>query len=307
MADMLSALSDGLAAAVAAAGNSVVRVEARRHVPASGIVWSADGVVVTAHHAVERDDNIELGLPDGKTVRAALVGRDHTTDVAVLRAATWPRAERAQAGGPVPPKWAEPDSLRVGQLVLGLARPGRSVQAVLGMLAALGDAWRTPAGGSVDRYIQPDLVMYPGFSGGPLADVSGQVVGMNTSGLMRGASLTVPVTTLRQVVEALLAHGRVRRGYLGVGGQAVRLPEGLAQQLGQATGLLLISVEAGGPAERGGLLIGDIVVGVADQAIRHTDDLLALLGGDRIGATVSVRIVRGGQLQDVEVVVGERA
>jgi S1-C subfamily serine protease len=304
VADTLNSLSNALAAAVEGVGNSVVRVEARRHLPASGIVWSADGVIVTAHHVVERDENISLGLPDGQSVPALLVGRDHTTDVAVLRAE---RAEQAQASGLVPPKWAEPDSLRVGQLVLGLARPGRNVQAVLGILTALGDSWRTPAGGSVDRYVQPDLVMYPGFSGGLLADVSGRVVGMNTSGLMRGASLTLPATTLRQVVDALLAHGRVRRGYLGVGGQAVRLPEGLAQQLGQASGLLLVSVEASGPAEQGGLLIGDIIVGLNSQPVRHTDDLLALLGGDRIGVAVSVRVVRGGQLQDIKVVVGERA
>jgi S1-C subfamily serine protease len=296
MAKVLRNLSDALAATVEATGPAVVRVEARRRLPASGIVWSADGIIVTTHHVVQRDEKIGVGLPDGKTVQATLVGRDPTTDLAVLR---------AQTEGLTPATMISGANLQVGHLVLALGRPGRSIQATLGIVSALGDSWRTPAGGRLDRYLQTDVVMYPGFSGGPLVDAAGQVLGLNTSALLRGISLTVPAPTLRQVVETLLAHGRVRRGYLGVGAQPVRLPAALKQQLGQETGVLLVSVESGSPAEQGGLLLGDTIVSLDGQPVRHMDDLLALLSGDQVGAAVPVRIVRGGQVQELTVVIGE--
>jgi S1-C subfamily serine protease len=137
-------------------------------------------------------------------------------------------------------------------------------------------------------------------------DAAGRVLGLNTSALLRGVSLAVPTPTVRQVVETLLAHGRVRRGYLGVGAQAVRLPEALAQQLGQETALLLMSVEPDSPAAHGGLLLGDTIVAFDGQPVRHMDDLLALLSGDRVGTSAAVRLVRAGQVQDLSVTVGER-
>lgn len=299
MTEVLRSLSDALAATVEAAGPAIVRVEARRRLPASGILWSDDGVIVTAHHIVERGDNIGVGLPDGQTVTAALVGRDPTTDLAVLR---------AQATGLTPATWASPDDLRVGHLVLALGRPGKTVQATLGIVSALSDdGWRSPAGGELDRYLQTDVVMYPGFSGGPLVDGTGQVIGLNTSALLRGVSLTVPAPTVRRVVETLLAHGRVRRGYLGIGAQPVRLPASLTEHLGQETGLLLMSVEPASPAEQAGLLLGDTIVALDDQPMRHLDDLLGLLSGDRVGKSVPVRLLRGGQLQEMQVVIGERS
>jgi S1-C subfamily serine protease len=297
MTEVLRNLSDDLAATVETAGSGVVRVEARRRLPASGIVWSSDGVVVTAHHVVERDENINVGTAGGETVAANLVGRDPTTDLAVLR---------VEGADLAPPTWAEPDGLSVGHLVLGLGRPGRTAQATLGIVSALGDGWRTPAGGRVEPYLQTDLVMYPGFSGGPLVDVAGGVLGLNTSALLRGISLSVPTPTVRQVVETLLAHGRVRRGYLGVGAQPARLPADLAEQVGQETGLLLVSVEPGAPADEAGLTLGDTIVALDGQPVRHMDELLALLGGDRVGASVPVGIVRGGQTQELTVTIGER-
>jgi S1-C subfamily serine protease len=298
MAEVLQNLSNALADTVAAAAAGVVRVAARRRLPASGIVWSSDGVCVTAHHVVERDENIEIGLSDGQTAPATLVGRDPTTDLAVIR---------AQASGLAAANWTGPDSLRVGHLVLGLGRPGRNVQATLGIVSALGEGWRTPAGGRVEPYLQTDLVMYPGFSGGPLVDASGQVLGLNTSALLRGISLAVPTPTLREVVETLLSHGRVKRGYLGVGAQPVRLPANLKEQLGQETGLLLVSVEPDGPAGQAGLMLGDTLVALDGQPLGQMDDLLAMLGGDRVGRAVPVRIIRGGQVQEVTVTIGERA
>ncbi|MEW5959238.1 MAG: trypsin-like peptidase domain-containing protein [Chloroflexota bacterium] len=298
MSEFLANLSNALAETVEAVSSGVIRVEGRRRLAASGIAWSTDGVIVTAHHVVRHDENIGLGLPDGQTVAGELIGRDPTTDLAVLRAAGTQLT---------PPAWADPETLRVGHLVLALGRPGQTVQATLGIVSALSEKdWRTPAGGQIDRYLQTDVVMYPGFSGGPLVNVAGQVAGLNTSALLRGVSLTVPAPTLRRVVEALLQHGRVRRGYLGVSTQSVRLPAGLAQQLGQETGLLLVAVEPDSPADKGGLLLGDTIVALENFPIQQHDDLLTLLSADRVGASVSIRIVRGGQVQDVNVVIGER-
>ncbi|MCB0201039.1 MAG: trypsin-like peptidase domain-containing protein [Anaerolineae bacterium] len=293
----LTALSNGLADTVEAAGQSIVRVDARDRMPATGIVWSADGLIVTSHHVVQRDDSISVGLPDGSAVAATLVGRDPTTDVALLQ---------ADASGFTPASWVDASDLKVGHLVLALGRPGRTVQATLGVVSALGDAWRTGAGGAIDRYLQTDVVMYAGFSGGPLVNVAGRVAGLNSSALARGVSVTLPAATVRRVVETLLAHGKVRRGYLGVSTQRVRLPDTLVEQLGQETGLLIGAVVPDSPAERAGLFLGDTIVAVAGEPVRHHDDLLAKLSGDRVGQPVPIRIVRGGQVSDVAVVVGER-
>ncbi len=295
---VLSDLSQNLATVVENAGAGIVRVEARPRLPASGIVWSADGVIVTAHHIVEEEENIGIGLPDGRTATAKLVGRDPTTDLAVLR---------SDATGLTPRGWADVNTLKAGHIVLALGRPGQKVMATLGIISALGDSWRTPAGGRLERYLQTDVVMYPGFSGGPLVDANGQFIGLNTSSLLRGVSLTVPAATMQQVVQTLLTKGKVSRGYLGIGAQPVRLPTNIAQQLNQETGLLLVSVEPGGPADKAGLFLGDVVTGIAGQPVRHLDDLLGALTSDRVGTSVPVRIVRGGATRDVNVTVGEHA
>jgi S1-C subfamily serine protease len=300
MTKVLQNLSDALAQTVETAGPGVVKVDARRRLPASGIIWTADGVIVTAHHVVRRDENIEVGLPDGQAVAATLVGRDPTTDLAVLRAESKKLTPSARAE-------VNNEKVKVGHLALALGRPGKTVQATLGIVSAFGENWRTPAGGLVDYYLQTDVVMYPGFSGGPLVNAAGEVVGLNTSALLRGVSLTVPTPTLQRVVETLLKHGRVQRGYLGVSTQPVRLPNKLRQELGQETGLLLVAVEADSPAEQGGLLLGDTIVALDDIPIRQHDDLLALLSADRIGATVSMRIVRGGEVEEVRVTIGEHS
>lgn len=296
MASVVEGISNELAGMVEAAGPAIVRVEGRRRLPASGIVWSDDGIVVTAHHVVERDDRIGVGLADGNKVDAELVGRDPTTDLAVLR------VEGAQ---PSSAKSAQVDDLSVGHLVLALGRPGRTVQATLGIVSALGTSWRTAAGGTIDRYLQTDVVMYPGFSGGPLVDADGKVLGLNTSAL-RGVSLTIPSLTVDRVVESILSHGRVQRGYLGVGVQPVSLPEALAEELGQETGLILISVEPGSPAEAGGLTLGDTLLSVHGEPVRRLDDLLSLLSGELVGEEVIIRILRGGESGEQKVTVGER-
>ncbi|MBI5667527.1 MAG: trypsin-like peptidase domain-containing protein [Chloroflexi bacterium] len=293
MSEILRNLSDAMAEAVQAAGSSIVRVEARRRMPASGIVWSADGLIITAHHVVENDENIRVSLPDGSRARAALVGRDPNSDVAVLRAET---------GGLTVPTWADADAVRVGHLALAVGRPGDQLQTTLGVISAL-----SHSPNDHQYFAQTDVVMYPGFSGGPLVSVTGAIIGLNTSGLMRGISLAVQTPTLRYVADSLLQHGRMRRGYLGVGVQPVKLPGALAEQLGQKTGVLVMSVEPDSPAERGGLFLGDTIVAVDGERVETGEDLVSSLGGGRIGQTVAVRIIRGGQTQDVQVAVGERS
>jgi S1-C subfamily serine protease len=297
MNDLLKSISEELANATASAGRSIVSVRARRHTPASGIVFSADGVIVTAHHVVERDENITVGLPNGSEVAATLVGRDLTTDLAVLRV----QQTELEAA-----RWADIGAVAVGQFALALARPGRNIQATWGVISAVEEGWRTSSGGMIDSYVQTDVLMYPGFSGGPLMSADGSFVGLNSSALVRGASVTIPAATVSRVVATLLAHGHIKRGYLGVSAQPVRLPVALAESLAQETGLLIASVEPGSPAEQGGLLLGDTLVSLADHAIRHMDDLMSALSGERVGTSVSARVVRGGQLHEVSVVIGER-
>ena len=297
MSEILSQLSKDISSIVEGTGKAIVRVEARRRMPATGIIWTDDGVIVTSHHVVERDDNIVIGLPDGSTTSATLVGRDPSTDVAVLR---------ADIAGHSPAARAASNGVKAGHLALALGRPGKSVRATLGMVNAVGKAWRTPAGGPVDRYIQTEVTMSPGFSGGPLVDASGAILGMNTSGLLRGSAATIPVETLDRVVNAILAHGKVRTAYLGVGTQPVRLQAAASANVDQETGLLIISVEESGPAERGGLLQGDTIVSLDGEPVRQVDDLLSLLGSDRVGKAVEVAVIRGGVLSKISVSLGER-
>ena len=294
---MLTDLSQALAETVEKAGPSVVRVDGRRRLPASGIVWNPEGVIITSHHVLESDEGIQVGFPNGEMVPAELVGRDHTTDLAVLR---------AQTGGLSAPKWMKTEDLRVGNLVLALGRPGDSVLATMGIVSAIDGGWRTPAGGMLDHYLQTDVVMYPGFSGGPLVDVAGRVIGLNTSGLLRGISLTIGATSLQQIAEMLLTHGRVRRGYLGVGAQPVRLSAGAQEEIGREIGLLLVSVEPESPAEKGGLILGDVIIGIEGDPVQSLDDLMGGLGGERVGESTQITVLRGGVVKQVSVVPGER-
>lgn len=293
----LAELSQALAATVESLGPSVVRVEGRRRLNASGIVWSADGLIVTADHVVRRDEELQVGLADGSTLAVAVVGRDPATDLALLR---------APAKGLTPAAWLEPDDIKVGHLALALGRPGSKVQATLGIVSALGEEWRTPEGGMVDHYLQSDVVMYPGFSGGPLVGTGGKVLGLNSSALVRGISIALPAPTVRRTVETLLAHGHVRRGFLGVGAQSVRLPEPVAKDLGQETGILLLSVEPGSPAAKAGLVLGDTIVGLGGSPIRHMDDLMGALGDESVGKTMAARVLRSGELVEKTLVIAER-
>lgn len=295
MTDAIQDLSAALAAAVEKAGRSVVRVEARRRGPSSGTVWSADGLVVAAHHTLDRDEDVKVGLPEGGTAPARVIGRDPTTDVGLLR---------VEASGLAVPEWRPADDVKVGHLVLALTRPGRSVRARLGIVHALGDSWRSGAGGRIDRYVETDVGIQPAFSGSLLADGTGRALGMNSAGLLRGASLAVPHATLLRVIERLLAHGRVRRGFLGIGAVPVRLPDEAA--LGQTGGLLVASVQADSAAARGGLLLGDVLLAVDGQPLASPADLLPFLEEERIGGTVGVKLLRAGEVREARIAIGAR-
>ena len=292
-----NALSEALASIVEKNNASVVRVEARRRVPSSGVVWSADGLVITAQHTIEREEEIEVGFADGRKVEAKLVGRDPGSDLAVLRVA---------ASDLAVPAWSQAETLKVGHLALALGRPGRSVRATMGIVSALGGEWRTPAGAQLERYLQADVSLPPGFSGGMLADSSGNALGMNTSGLWRGHSLAITTATLRRVVEKLVAHGRIRRAFVGLGSLPVRLPAKAAQASGQDAALLVIAVQPDGPADQGGVLLGDALLGVDGRALAQVEDLLEALTEERIGAELRFRVLRAGELREVGIRAGTR-
>jgi S1-C subfamily serine protease len=292
-------LSDAMAAAVALAGASTVLVDARRRMPASGIVYRAD-LVLTADHIVERDDDLHILLEDGSRREATLAGRDPGADLALLRI----------AGGGLTPARPAGQPARVGQLALALGRPStEGIQASLGVVSAIGGPARTARGGLLEQYLRTDTVPYPGFSGGPLVDAAGQVLGLNTSGLSHGGeAVTIPAGLAWPTAAALEQHGRVRRGYLGVRSQPVTLPAAARQALGrpQETGLLLVSVEENSPAEAAGLLIGDILISLAGEPISDPDELLARLAGALVGQATPVQALRGGQPITIQVTIGER-
>ena len=295
---VLESLSNDLAGAVERAGQSVVAIHARRRIPASGIHWRP-GIIVAAHHTIQRDEDITVTIADGTTLPASLAGRDPTTDLAVLRVdgITAPVARPADASG-----------VRVGALVLALGRPGPAITASLGVISAVGGEWRTWHGGTIDRFVRLDISIYDGFSGGPLVDAAGRVLGVDTSGLSRGAALAIPAATVNRVADQLLTSGRVARGYLGLGMQPVRLPEGLVERLRLPNdiGLMIVSAEAGGPGDRAGILIGDILVAVDDKPVADPAELLAMLAADQIGKTVTGRLIRGGEPTSIAITVGER-
>jgi len=296
-ADLLAVLSDGMADAVEKVGASVVRVHGRRRHSGSGVVYEP-GLVLTSSHVVEREEDLSVETGDGRKLAARFVGRDPSTDLAVLRVEDLDAGAAAFAEG-------EP---RIGQLALavGSRARGDKHRATLGVVSSVGGPMRTWRGGRVERYIQTDATPYPGFSGGSLIDARGNVLGILTSGFGRGAAFAIPAALARRVADSLAERGSVRRGYLGILSQPVRLPDGGRTGLIQRGGLLVVGVEDGSPAGNGGLIVGDILATLDGQPVEDTDDLLTLLTGDRVGRPVSVGVVRGGELTTLDVSVGER-
>jgi serine protease DegQ len=283
--DLLAQISVGLGAAVERVAPSTIHVARRRGSGGSGIAWTDELVVTSSFHAAD-DATIGIAKADGTLERrdAKVVGRDPGTDVAVLRVA---------GGGLTPATFRELDDLAVGQFAIAVGRPGRTARASLRIVGVLGPEIRTPSGGRLDRYIETDRQIPRGFGGGALIDPAGQVIGMNTRTVVRGADLAIPTVTLRRVVDEILAHGGVRRGYLGVGAYPV---DG---------GALIASLEDGGPAATAGLLVGDILTRLAGEPITGPDDLRSTLW-DRGGQTAEVELIRAGGKLTLQVAIGSK-
>lgn len=294
----LGDLSSQLAGAVEAAARSVVAIHARRRIPSSGIVWR-DGVIVSASHTVRRDGDVQVMLPGGEAATATVVGRDPATDLVALRLA---------GSTATPATKASTDAARVGSIVLAVGRPGRAATASFGIISAIGEEWRTWQGARIDRILRLDLAVYDGFSGGALVDASGNLVGMNNSALSRGAPLALPIAAVDRVLEELLAHGRVRRAYIGVAVHPVVLGRSVIERHGLSTegGLVIMSVADGSPAEAAGLRLGDVLIEVGGRALRRPTDLLDALSRAERGTTLDVKHLRGGELRTARVTPGDR-
>ena len=291
-------LSSQLAAAVEIAGNSVVAIHARRRIPSSGIVWR-DGVIVSASHTVRRDDEIPVTLPNGDSTVATVAGRDPATDLIALRIKS--------AKSYVAPR-ADSSSLRVGSLVLAVGRPGRSVSASFGIISAVGEGWRSWQGARIDRVFRLDLSVYDGFSGGPLVDASGAVLGLNNSALARGTPMALPAKAVDRVLDELLESGHVRRPFIGVAVQPVALSASLVKQhqLGHDSGLLIVSIADASPADKAGVLLGDVLLEANGQSIGRPDDLLDALSSVETGGAVTLKLLRGGTIKTVSVTPADR-
>ena len=286
--DQLVQWSDGLADAVERASRWTVTVAARSRIAATGIMVGADGLVVTADHVIDREEDIEIGIGDDWRRPARLIGRDPSTDIAVVQV----------EGGDLPVvAWAPEGAVRVGHFALAIGRPtSAGVQASFGVVSVVGGPWRRRRGEAVEGFVRTDTTFFPGFSGGPLVDTGGRAIGINSSRFRPGQGITIPAVTVQRVIQTLLQDGRIRRAYLGVGSQAAALPAALREATdGHETALLIVSVDDESPAGRAGIMVGDLLIGIDGDSIVGVEDLQSALGSDRVGATVSIRLLRGGE------------
>ena len=297
MPNSLVEFSNELADAVERAGNSVIAVVDGGREGVSGTIWR-DGLAITAEHTIRGLDEVTIVLPSGSKAKARVAGRDHGTDIAILEV----------PGGLTSTSFADESQSRVGDIVLAIGRrEAEGIAATYGMISAIGGPWRTWQGARVDRWLRLDLNPFTGFSGGPIVNARGEAIGMATSGPRRSA-VTIPASTVNRVVDQLQHGGRIARGYLGVGMQPVAFPEGARKSLGISaeTGLLVVAVAPGSPAEQAGILLGDIIVMVEGALIQNMQSLQPALDGENIGKPIALDIVRGGQLAKMSVIVGEK-
>jgi len=290
----LVAFSDALADAVAAAAPSVVQVQGGRR-PASGVLYAED-VVITMVRTLNGEDGLHVRTGDGTTLDAELAGWDPTTSLAVLRV-------KGTAGTPIAPA---PAAARVGHLALAVGRSWSNVvSASAGIVAVIGGPLRTGRRRAIEQVLRTTAPVHDGFSGGAFVDPTGALLGIATSTTIRGTTVVIPASIAWKTAASILEHGGLRRGYLGISAQAVSLPD--AQKIGdRAAALLAVGVTPGGPAANAGVLVGDIVTDLDGHALQSPEDLFDLLAGDRVGRTVPLRVVRGGDVRELPVTVGER-
>ncbi len=295
----LVTFSEEIAAVTQRAASFVTTVHGRHRLPGSGIHWRK-GVVVTVDHALRRDAEISVTQADGKRVSATLAGRDPSTDIAVLK---------VDASEAAMPEFADLGALKLGHIGLALGRTRRGdLVASIGAIGGLGPEWQTWRGGKIDRSIRLDLALYPGFSGGPLLSADGRVIGMNTNGLSRGRAVTIPHSTVDRIVSELLEKGHIARPYLGIAMQPVAIPTAIQNALKATSerGLLVVHVEPDGPAETAGILLGDIIVELAGEAVTDTEEIRGSISASEVGAKMPARLVRGGAPRDLTITLGSR-
>jgi S1-C subfamily serine protease len=296
MPNTLVQFSTELADAVESAGKSVITVLEGGREGVSGTVWR-DGVAITAEHTIRGLDEVTVLLPSGTKTKAQVTGRDHGTDIAIL-----------QVPGVPAIAIADESQSRVGDIILAVGRrEAEGVSATYGMLSAISGPWRTWQGARVDRWLRLDLNPFTGFSGGPIVNVRGEAVGMATSGPRRSA-IVIPASTVNRVVDQLVQRGHIARGYLGVGMQPVAFPEGARQSLGLDSdrGLLVVAVAPGSPAEKGGILLGDIIIAAQNSPITNMQSLQPFLDSENVGKPIAFDLVRGGQRITLSIAVGEK-
>ena len=299
MQSTLASLSSELAKLVEEFQPYVVAVHARGHYPSSGVHWRP-GIIVTADHTVRRDEDIQVTLPDGKRADAVLAGRDPGTDIAALK---------VDGLGSPAPETGGGDQAKAGELALVLGRsPDSGPNASLGVISAVSGPWRTWRGGRLDNYIRLDATIFPNSSGGAVVDVRGRLLGVATSALSRIAGLAIPASSVNRVLDALVTKGHVPRGYLGIGAQPVGIPDAWRASLALTTksGIMVVKVEADGPADRAGVLKGDILVSLGDTTLEEFEDLQSVADSGIIGKQVKARLIRAGALLDLSITVGER-
>lgn len=288
-------LSETLAQVVESTGKSVVQVQAGRR-PFSGIAWSAKEVVTVFHGLRHSEGEVTVAV-EGTQLKARVKATDPSTDIALLEV----------DGTLTPASFDDGAAAKVGNLVLRLARPGETVRATAGIISAQGKKpWRSHRGGEIDRYLESDAGHQPGFSGGPLAGLDGKVLGMTSTGLLRGTSLSIPTPTLKRVVAQLQQHGQIRQSYLGLSMQPLALPDDVKKATGEEVGLVVVAVEPGGPAEKAGIVYGDTVLHLGDATVKTLEDLYAYLRADHVGEQVPVKLFRNGAVQTVQVTLGAR-
>ncbi|MGB3788537.1 MAG: trypsin-like peptidase domain-containing protein [Phormidesmis sp.] len=302
----LETLSQDLSDIITRTSRSVVSVRGKRSA-GTGIHWK-QGIIVTSCEALSAqasfEDSLKISSPDGQTVDAELLGADPTTDVALLSLPDSMDLPAAVLG--------DPQTLALGQLVSTVgyqASRGRqsSQFASLGTVSQIGSAWRSQRGGQIDRYIVVDLNLYRGSAGCPLINAGGQVVGFNTFGPRRKV-LTIPATNVSAAVTQLQQRGKISQGYLGLGMQAISLPENVQQQhdLTQSVGILVVSVETGSAADTAGMALGDVMIAFDGEALESLRQVQSSLGPQSVGKALQIQLLRGGELRTMPVVVGER-
>jgi S1-C subfamily serine protease len=283
--------------AVEAVAPSVVNVEVPRRGSGSGFLLTPDGFALTNSHVVAGAPRVEAKLPDGRVLPAHVVGDDPDTDLAVIR---------VDAPDLAPVRLGDSSALRVGQLVVAIGNPyGFQCSVTAGVVSALGRSLRSRTGRLMDNLIQTDAALNPGNSGGPLVDSRGEVIGVNTAVILpaQGICFAIPIRTAQFVAGRLIKDGRIRRGFLGLGGQTAPLPRNHVRlhRLEAATGVLVLSVEPGGPAAAAGVAEGDVIVAFAGRPVAAIDDLQRLLAEGPIGARTTLTVLRRGEKRELEV------